>query len=417
MSMISKGLPLDDDMFSHGNNAHGCGHAVRTVYQGLRTTGADFITKTPPKDNLCLMVNTHVDKVIIKNNENGEPTAVGVRVVNSEGHVLEINARKEIIVSGGAYCTPTILNRSGIGAAAELEKHGISTIVDIPGVGKNLQDHLIAFIFYETEKPGLTNDHLIHHGDGFSKSYELWKQEKTGFLSSFPFGVFAFARLDERLYDSKLWNSAPRRNGRDPMGLRPTQPNIEFFTTECYGGPKQYDSPPAEGQHAFAIIAELFAPKSRGMVSLRNRDPTTPPVVDCNYLSDPLDIEVMAEACRFGNEIIMQGAGTKSIVKGSWPPNASHHTYQTREDWVPYVRENATTCYHAAGTCAMGKPTDPNAVVDEKLRVKGVKGLRVADCSVMPVLNSGHTQMPAFGIGEKAADLIKAAWFQEAAKL
>lgn len=128
------------------------------------------------------------------------------------------------------------------------------------------------------------------------------------------------------------------------MGLSPAQPNVEFFTTECYGGPKQFDDPPTNGEHAFAMIAELFAPKSRGTVSLRNKDPTAIPVVDCNYLSDPLDVEVMAEACRFSNEIIMQGAGTKRIVKGSWPPSANHHKFQTREDWVPYVRENATTC-------------------------------------------------------------------------
>lgn len=224
------------------------------------------------------------------------------------------------------------------------------------------------------------------------------------------------------------------------MGLSPSQPNIEFFTTECYVDPKPIGHYPTEGNHVFAIIAELFAPKSRGTVSLRSSDPTATPVVNCNYLSDSLDVEVMAEACRFGNEIIMDGAGTKNIVKGSWPPNSNHHEFRTREDWIPYVRDNATTCklfqpcpfqsleknrsliltelgYHAAGTCAMGGTLDPNAVVDEQLRVKGVRGLRVADCSVMPLLNNGHTQMPAYGIGEKAADLIKETWSKETAKL
>ncbi|KAH6989943.1 hypothetical protein EDB80DRAFT_729275 [Ilyonectria destructans] len=416
-SMISKGLPLDDDMFSHGNNPHGCGHAVRTVHQGLRTTSADFITKGPRRSNLHLMVETHVDKVIIEKDIKGELRAVGVRVVDAEGRVTDIKAAKEVIISGGAYCSPNILNRSGIGCHEELKRHGINTLVNLPAVGKNLQDHLIAFIFYETDKPGLTNDHLVHHGDARSNSYSLWKEHKTGFLSSFPFGIFAFARLDERLTDSKIWTSAPREKGRDPMGLSPSQPNIEFFTTECYVDPKPIGHFPTNGNHVFAIIAELFAPKSRGTVSLRSSDPTATPVVDCNYLSDSLDVEVMAEACRFGNEIIMEGAGTKNIVKGSWPPNATHHELRTREDWIPYVRDNATTCYHAAGTCAMGGTLNPKAVVDEQLRVKGVKGLRVADCSVMPLLNSGHTQMPAFGIGEKAADLIKETWSKETAKL
>ncbi|KAI3558458.1 GMC oxidoreductase [Colletotrichum abscissum] len=408
-SMVSKGLPLDHDMFSHGENPHGCGHAPRTVHKGLRTTAADFVTKENKKDNLHLLVETHVEKVIIEEVDGGL-RATGVRVVKADGSVVDIKARKEVIVSGGAYCSPNILNRSGVGAKAELDSFGIPTLVDLPGVGKNLMDHLIVFMFYETEKAGLTNDHHVYHGDNFAKTYALWKDQQAGFLSTFPFGAFAYARLDERLADSELWNKAPRQPGRDPMGLTPKQPNIEFFTTECYGGPKQYDQFPTDGKYAFSMIAELFGPRSRGTVTLRDTGAKSVPVVDTNYLSDPLDVEVLAEACRFGNEIIMEGAGTKDIVKGSWPSDLVHHKHTTREDWIPYVRDNATTCYHAAGTCAMGNASDRNAVVDPTLTVMGVKGLRVADCSIMPVLNGGHTQMPAYGIGEKAADLIKASW-------
>ena len=141
-SMVSKGLPLDHDMFAHGNNPHGCGHATRTVYKGLRTTGADFVTK-PQQKNVDLLVETHVDKIIIQKDENGDLKATGVRAIKADGSVIELKARKEIIVSGGSYCSPNILNRSGIGAKDELEKHGITTLVDLPGVGKNLMDHLV----------------------------------------------------------------------------------------------------------------------------------------------------------------------------------------------------------------------------------------------------------------------------------
>jgi choline dehydrogenase-like flavoprotein len=409
-SMVSKGLPLDHDMFATGENPHGCGHSVRTVHQGLRTTSADFITKQKPRDNLHLMVETHVEKVLIEKDAQGELKATGVRAAKPDGTFVEFKASKEVIVSGGAYCSPNNLNRSGIGAKDELEKHGITTLVDLPGVGKNLQDHLIVFMFYETEKEGLTTDSLLYHGDALSKALTQWKEEKKGPMTVFPFGIFAYARIDERLKDSEIWNSAPRKEGRDPMGLTPKQPQIEFFTTECYGGPKQYDQFPINGKHAFSMIAELFAPKSRGTVTLRNTEATAIPVVDCNYLSDPLDLEVLAEACAFGNEIIVEGAGTKDIVKGSWPADLVHHKHKTREDWKEYVKDNATTCYHASGTCAAGKKGDPKAVVDEKLQVHGVKGLRVADCSIMPTINNGHTQMPAYGIGEKAADMIKEAW-------
>ncbi|KAL4724088.1 hypothetical protein ACLX1H_008697 [Fusarium chlamydosporum] len=401
-SMVSKGLPMDHDMFASP--------WTTTFHQGLRTTSADFITKQKPRNNLHLMVETHVDKVIFDKDAQGDLKATGVRAVKPDGTVIELKAAKEVIISGGAYCSPNILNRSGIGAKDELEKHGITTLVDLPGVGKNLQDHLIVFMFYETEKEGLTTDSLLYHGDALTKALTQWKEEKKGPMTVFPFGIFAYARIDERLKDSEIWNSAPRKEGRDPMGLTPKQPQIEFFTTECYGGPKQFDQFPINGKHAFSMIAELFAPKSRGTVTLRNTDATAIPVVDCNYLSDPLDLEVLAEACAYGNEIITEGAGTKDIVKGSWPSDLVHHKYKTREDWKEYVKDNATTCYHASGTCAAGKKDNPKAVVDEKLQVYGVKGLRVVDCSIMPTVNNGHTQMPAYGIGEKAADMIKEAW-------
>ena len=164
-------------------------------------------------------------------------------------------------------------------------------------------------------------------------------------------------------------------------------------------------------KHAFSMITELFSPRSKGTVTLKLSDPRENPVVDNNYLSDPLDLLVLTEGVRFGNEIVMQGAGTKDIVKGSWPsgmlqqtdhkPTANrcisdqtHHAHTKREEWIPYVKQHATTCYHAAGTAKMGKADDPMAVLDEKLQVRGVKGLRVADASVMPTLHGGHTQMP-----------------------
>lgn len=191
------------------------------------------------------------------------------------------------------------------------------------------------------------------------------------------------------------------------MGLKSNQPNIEFFSTECYGGPKQYADFPIDNKHLFAMIAELFGPRSRGTVTLKSADPLDNPIVDHNYLSDPLDLTVLAEACALGNEIIVNGKGTKDIVKGSWPDQLAYHSYTHRDQWKPYVKEHATTCYHPGGTCKMSSTDDPMGVLDSDLRVRGVRGLRVADTSVMPLLNQGHTQMPAYMIGEKAADLIK----------
>ncbi|KIW56986.1 hypothetical protein PV05_05593 [Exophiala xenobiotica] len=358
-SMQSQGMPLVPDMFSNGETAQGCGHAPRTVHKGIRTTGADFVTNDRRRDNIDIVVDTVVDKVNFEE-KNGQLEATSVTLVDKTGAKRDVKARKEIIISGGAYCSPAILLRSGIGPAEELKQLGVKCLVDSPGVGKNLLDHLIVFTFYETEKEGLTNDHLVYHGDAAMASYMLYKEKKEG----------------------------------------------------LYGGPKQYDQLPIDKKHAFAMITELFSPRSKGTVTLKSTDPFENPVVDCNYLSDPLDLLVLSEGCRLGNEIVMKGAGTKDIVKGSWPSDLTHHSFTTREDWVPHVKQHATTCYHAAGTCKMGQADDKAAVLDEKLQVRGVKGLRVADCSVMPILHGGHTQMPAYGIGEKAADLLKESWLK-----
>jgi choline dehydrogenase-like flavoprotein len=202
----------------------------------------------------------------------------------------------------------------------------------------------LCFIFYEVSEPNLTNDYLAYHDNAIASTYALYQEKKTGILSTFPFGIFGYARLDERLQDSPLWTNAPRLPGRDPMGLTPSQPNIEFWNTELYGGPKQYEDFPIDHKHAFAMCALLFNQQSRGTVTLKSADPLENPVVDHAYLQDPLDMLVMSEACRFANEIVTKGSGTKDVIKGSWPEGLMHHGFKTREEWEPHVRKHATTC-------------------------------------------------------------------------
>ncbi|KAF1936097.1 choline dehydrogenase [Clathrospora elynae] len=405
-SFIDQGLPYHPDMFSTGETSHGCGDVPRTVHQGIRSTAADFITKGYRRDNITIKTEVTVDRLILSR-DSGELTATGVATISKAGKKVDYQASKEVIVSAGAYCSPPILMRSGLGPKEDLDKHGIECLIDLPGVGGNLMDHIICFIFYEVSKPQLTNDYLAYHDNALASTYALYQEKKTGLLSTFPFGIFGYARLDQRLQDSELWTSAPRDPGRDAMGLTPSQPNIEFLNTELYGGPMQYSDFPVDHKHAFAMCTLMFNQHSRGTVKLGSADPMQNPVVSHNYFAHPLDMLVMSEACRFANEIVMKGEGTKNVVKGSWPEHLTHHMYTKREDWEPHVREHATTCYHASGTCAMGLPSNPNAVLDSRLRVRGVGNLRVADVSSIPRLNNGHTQMVAYGIGEGAAEMIK----------
>ena len=163
-------------------------------------------------------------------------------------------------------------------------------------------------------------------------------------MSQFPFGSFAYARLDDRLKDSPLWQQALHHKGLDPMGLKPMQPHVEMWNTECYSPKYLLRDFPSDNQHAFALAVEFFSPQSRGHVTLKSSNPLDNPVVDHNYLSEPLDMLVFSEGCALANEIVMAGSATKSVVKGAWPDSLTHHRYVRREEWEAAIRSRADTC-------------------------------------------------------------------------
>ena len=392
---------------STGETARGCGHAMRSTYKGSRTTAADYITKDKERPNVAIRCDATVDKIILDRGAGGLE-AKGVEFLDNNGNRYKVYANKEVLLAGGTYNTPTIMLRSGIGSKEDLQKLGIPVQLDLPGVDKNLQDHQLIFMYYEISEPDLTDDARVNHDpDAWATGQKEWKEKKSGWLATFPFGAFAFNRLNDRLdKENPEWRALPRAPGRDPMGLTESQPNLEFFHTVCYGGPPEYTDFPKPGQFAVSVCAFLCGQQSRGYVTIKSTDPFEPPFADPKYLDDKRDLIMMSEGVRFANEVIMTGKGTKDIVKGAWPPGADHHTYKTNEDWQPFVQKYASTSYHPGGTCKLGKKDDPMAVVDQYLRVYGVKNLRVVDCSIMPTLMSGHTQMPAYGIAEKAAEYI-----------
>lgn len=408
-SFQSKGLPYIPDMFSSGVASQGCGHAMRTTWKGYRTTAADYITKDKERPNVTIRCDVTVDKVILERGSSGLE-AKGVEYVDNNGNRSVAYARKEVLLAGGTYNTPSMLLRSGIGPKEDLDNLGIPVNLDLPGVGKNLQDHQLIFVYYELNTPDLTDDARVNHDpDAYNNGHKEWKESKSGWLATFPFGAFGFNRLSDRLdAENEEWRNLPRKPGRDPMDLTESQPNLEFFHTVCYGGPPEYTDKPQPGQWALSMCCFLCGLQSRGYTTIKTTDPFEPPYVDPKYLDDRRDLLMMSEGVRWMNEVIMTGEGTKDVVKGAWPPGADHHLKKTNEEWQPFVQKYASTSYHPGGTCKLGKADDPMAVVDQYLCVRGVKNLRVVDCSIMPTLHSGHTQMPAFGIAEKAAEYIRA---------
>ena len=391
-SFEGMGLDRREDMFTTGESISGCGHVVRTVRGGKRSTSTGYLGLEGVGERLDVVFETVVDRVLVESVE-GELVGVGAVILGKDGVRRRVKARKEAVVCAGTYCSPGVLMRSGIGGRTELELLGIECLVDSPGVGKNLLDHLVVFTPYEVNKPGLTNDCKLWHGNAAQESLKEYQEKKSGFFSTFPFGAHALCRLDERLKGDNVWEEA-KKQGRALTKMDKKLAHIEYMQTELYTQHGR-DMVDMNGKHGFDMMTLLFSQQSVGTVTLKSSDPLAPPVIDPNYLEDPLDIVVLAEGCKYGNEIVMEGQGTRDIVLGSLPPGDNHHAFTEREQWVEHVRKWALTAYHPVGTCKMGHTDNPKAVVDEKLQVRGVKRLRVADCSVMPTLNGGHTQMPA----------------------
>lgn len=190
-------------------------------------------------------------------------------------------------------------------------------------------------MYYELSEPGLTDDARVNHDpNAYENGHKEWKNSKSGWLSTFPFGAFGFNRLNDRLdAENPEWRALPRQPGRDPMDLTETQPNCEFFHTVCYGGPPEYTDFPKEGQWALSMCCFLCGCQSRGEGKIKSTDPFEPPAADPKYLSDKRDLLMMSEGVRWANKLVMEGAGTKDIVKGAWPPDATHHLYKTNEEW------------------------------------------------------------------------------------
>ena len=277
--------------------------------------------------------------------ENGR--CVGV-VYERDGKLTTARATGEVVVSAGAIGSPQLLMLSGIGRADDLKKLGIAVQADLPGVGQNLHDHLLTFVIHEASReiPAPKNNILEAH---------------------------LFAKSDSRL----------RVPDHQPLFMcnAPPLPTLEI--------------PP----NAYATAPGIIRPVARGELKLTAADPTAPLHIDPRYLSEPADLDTLVHSLEVAIEIMESAAFAKWRKRAVWPQA------KTRADRVHWVRQTCETYHHQAGTCKMG--IDAMSVVDPKLRVYGIEGLRVADASIMPTVVSGNTNAPSIMIGEKAADLIR----------
>ncbi|CAG0899497.1 unnamed protein product, partial [Darwinula stevensoni] len=396
----SLGFPHNHD--HNGASQYGFGRLQTTVAQGIRYSSAQaYLTPVRHRRNLQVVLNTVVSRIVM---DEGTMTAKGIEYVTADGSTRFVSARREVILSAGAVASPQILMLSGIGPKNELRKHNIRALVDLP-VGENLQSHTgPAGLYFSIKEmsgfflPEIFTTRLI------SSTLQYVLRGNGPFSAAAGFEGIAFVNTSF---------------ARDP-----DWPDMElFFVSFTIGsdGGAIYRPIIGLGDEAwktyekllrrpgFGIYPFVLRPKSRGKILLRSTDITDHPVIIGNYFKHPEDLKSTIEAIRLLLRVGEQPAFKKIGAEfHSQPlPGCRHLKQFTDEYWECHIRQFTYLHWHDVGTCKMGPPTDPEAVVDPSLRVYGVKNLRVADASIMPVITSGHTMAACIVIGEKASDLIK----------
>ena len=363
------GIPFNADC--NGEKQEGVGYFQQTTHKGFRRSSyRSFLNrKVRARKNLTIMTSTQISKVIFDGSK-----AIGVECIqNKRKASLTIHAKKEVILSAGAISSPQILQLSGIGDKDLLNKLGIKTIHHNPAVGKNLQDHLQIRLVYKTNTRTL-NDELN----------TWWKKAligvqyilfRTGPLTLSASQVFAFT------------NTA----------LDGSRPNIQFHMQ-----PLSADKP-GDGVHpfsAFTMSVCNLRPESRGEVSINSSNPEDLPTIIPNYLSTESDRKVAIESIKVARKIAQANSIKEHILDEFVPGNS----FSSDDELLEVARNHSQSIYHPVGTCKMGH--DKESVVDDQLRVHGIKNLRVVDASIMPELVSGNTNAPTMMIAEKAAEMI-----------
>ncbi|MEN8238818.1 MAG: GMC family oxidoreductase N-terminal domain-containing protein [Actinomycetota bacterium] len=343
--------------------------------------GVDITQVTQKKGKRASSAFAYLRPALGRPNLTVETEALATRVDLDDGRAVAVrytkngtehtaSATNEIILSGGTINSAQLLMLSGIGPASHLREVGIEPVVDLPGVGQNLSDHLSAGIVMDTNRVDTLAD--------AEKLKQLLKYlvMRKGLLTSNIGEAHAFFR------------SGPDVSAPDLELIFAPAPFIEHGLGEVSGP-------------GLTIGVVLLQPVSRGSITLASSDPKDAPVIDPNYLADPQDLRRMIIGCRRAADVF----ATDPIASMVGDPMLIESIPETDADWADAIRSFAETLYHPVGTCAMG--VGDMAVVDPQLRVRGIESLRVVDASVMPTLNRGHTNAPAIMIAEKAADLIR----------
>jgi len=360
------GQGTSDDL--NGYKPEGIARLDSTVKDGRRSSAAVAHLKPAlTRSNLSLTTHALVQKILIENNR-----AIGVEYLH-KGKLVTQRARKAVLLCCGAIKSPQLLMLSGIGDTHELAQMGIDTVVNLPGVGKNLQDHLTITTAYECTQP-ITLDSLSKPLKKLAVgSRWLFKRDGVG--------------------ASNIWEMGGLVFGNDKVA----HPNLQYHFTPVYS---EYVGRKIKLFQGFQLNVDQLRPKSRGTVTLRSNNPADRPLADFNYLDQRYDVLELIEGYRAMHELLQQPAFDEFRGKRINPAPG----IESDADIEAWIRATCSTDYHPCGTCKMGDGND--AVVNSKLQVHGVEGLHIVDASVMPDIVSGNLNAPTQMIAERAADFI-----------
>ncbi|WP_336799232.1 GMC family oxidoreductase [Kaistia sp. MMO-174] len=364
------GIPYNPDF--NGATQPGTGLYQTTNRDGRRCSAAvAYLRSARNRPNLSVRTGVLAKRILIENNR-----AVGVEFFQGNSVVTE-RAAREVIVTAGAIGSPKLLMLSGIGPSAHLASHGIRTLVELPGVGQNLHDHLDVFMMYNVKNVD---------------SYDVYKKASRKIMPAIQYALFRNGPVAGTIVEGGAfcWS--------DP---KLPAPDLQYHFLPGTGVEEVNDTDATVTGNGCTLNGYFMHPRARGAVTLKSADPRVSPSIDPNFLGDPYDLERTIDCVKVGQEIMTQPA-MKRFVTDEFMPGPK---CRSRADYEAYVRERARSGYHPVGTCKMGQ--DEMAVVDTELRVHGVDGLRVADASIMPRLVSGNTNAPSIMIGERAADFIR----------
>lgn len=380
---VRYGIPRNPDY--NGGTQEGVAYAQRTIAHGRRVSAARaFLRPAMKRANLEVRTRAHVMNLVLEGKR-----ATGVRYANGgpRGEEITVKARREVILSGGAYNSPQLLQLSGIGDPDLLARHGIEVRHALKSVGVGLQDHYAPRMNARVKNIATINEQA--RGLRLMGEVAKWATTRKGILALSPTLVYAFWRSGESAESSDLQFT---------------------FTPASY---KEGVQGELEAEPGMTCAVWQQRPESRGFVRIRSADPFEAPEIQANYLAEERDRRVLLAGLKIARKLLHSEPLKPYLAYEAYPGDK----VQTDADWMAVARERGTTTFHPACTCRMGPASDPTTVVDDHLRVHGMEGLRVVDASIMPRMLSANLNAATLMIADRASDLIRGRASLDAAHL